>query len=113
MRIILLLIIVAFFLIIFSNKTIPAYLKVVFTVFLLTIFSAAYLYEENMEKNEAINIKKVEAFQQGKNLLCRDKIVVNSKIFSYLSGTMTFAPKPNNIKGRGLIISVIDCRIDK
>ncbi len=113
MRIILLLVIILLFLIIFSNKTIPTYLKVIFTVSLLVIFSLGYLYEENMEKKEAVSIKKVEVFQQGKNLLCRDKIIVNNKTFSYFSGTMTFAPKLNNIKGKGLIISVIDCRIDK
>ncbi len=113
MRIVLLLVIVLLFLIIFSNKTIPSYLKIIFTLSLLVIFSAGYLYEKNMEKDEAVNIKKVEAFRQGTNLLCRDKIVVNSKMFSYLSGTMTFAPKLNNIKGRGLIISVTNCRIDR
>ncbi len=113
MRIVLLLVVILLFLIIFSNKTIPTYLKTIFSILLVMIFAFGYLYEMNMENSEAVRIKRLEYFQQGKELLCRGKIIVNNKTFSYLSGTMTFSPLFGNIKDKGLIISINNCRIKK
>ncbi len=113
MRIILFLIVITIVLLVYSNKEISSYMKAVFSLLLILLVGVGYLYEKDIEKKEAINLKKVEVFLQNGDLICGDGILVNNKTFSYLSGTMTFSPKPDNVKDRGLIVSVDTCKIKK
>ena len=113
MRIILFLIVITIVLLIYSNKEISTYMKAVFSILLILLVAVGYMYEKDIEKKEALNMKKVEIFLQNGNLICDEDILVNNETFSYLSGTMTFSPKPDNVKDRGLIISVDTCKIKK
>lgn len=108
MRIVLFLVIILLFLIIFSNKSISKANKVIFSLLIVFVFAAGYLYESYIESAQNDTTLKVEAFKQGKTLKCKDGITVDDKHFSYFSGTQTFAAKPNS-KYVDVIISIDEC----
>ncbi len=98
---------------IYSNRSISTLYKAIFSILLVSLVAVGYVYEKDIEKKTDMNLKKLETFMQDGDLICNENVLVNSKNFSYLSGTMTFSPKPDNIKDRGLIISINDCKIKK
>ena len=110
MRIILFLVIILLMLIIFSNKSIEKSSKIVFTVLLLIVFGAGYLYEDYIEAKQDRNLLKIEAFKQGKKLICKGGIVVDDKHFDYFSGTQTFAPNKQS-KYVDVILSIDECKV--
>jgi len=112
-RIILFVIVITILLLIYSNESITPRIKAAFSILLVLLVATGYFYEKDVEKKEALNMKKLEAFMQNRDLVCTGGVIVNNKTFSYLSGTMTFSPKPENVKDRGLIISINDCAIKK
>ncbi len=110
MRILLFLLLIVVLLAIFASRSITTIQKVIITVLLLLLFGGGYLYEESVDKSETINLKKVEAFKQGKVLICNGNIKVDKEHFYYLSGTETFSPKPGG-KYVDMVISVDKCMV--
>ena len=110
MRIILFLVIILLMLIIFSNKSIEKSSKIVFTILLLVVFGVGYLYEDYIETKQDDNLLKVEAFKQGKKLICKGDITVDNKNFIYFSGTQTFAANKQS-KYIDVILSIDECRV--
>ncbi len=111
MRIILFLLLVVVFLAIFSSRSITSKQKMILATLLVLIFGGGYIYETNLDKQELNSLKKIEAFKQGKTLICNN-IKVNKEHFDYLSGTETFSPKPND-KYVDMVISVDKCVVQK
>ncbi|TKX31711.1 hypothetical protein [Campylobacter estrildidarum] len=89
-----------------GNKTKP------FFGFLLVFFIALSVFFEfkNTQKSYLRN-DIIVAFNQGKNILCKD-INVSNTYFNYEFGTESFISKDNNESLKSLIIDIKDCRLN-
>ncbi len=78
-----------------------------FFIFLITI---AFLYEFVFTKKEQSNREIVNAFKQGKTLMCKNSDV-NQTNFLYESGTQSFMPRIGKKDIIGNIYDIKDCTI--
>ena len=78
---------------------------VVFTLSMMVLVSAI-LYEFMVSKTEQQNRTLINAFKQGKTIICNDAIVTHGN-YNLESGTLSFMPK--NIAGT--IYSIEECSI--
>jgi len=70
-----------------------------------------YIYESNVDNNAEYNREIVNAFRQGKTLICKE-YKVDKERFLYISGTQTFIPKSNETTLEGVIVKVSACKAD-
>ncbi len=77
---------------------------------MLILFVLGYLYEDYIENKQSENIAKVEAFKQGKKLICKKRVTIDNKHFIYFSGTQTFAANKQS-KYIDVIFSVEECKV--
>lgn len=89
----------------FSSKSKRIFLSVIF--FLISI---ALSYEFFISKQQSGNRELMNAFYQGKNLVCEGQDI-NSTRFRLVSGTLTFVGKDGIKELKGIVIPVSKCRI--
>ncbi len=88
-----------------KNTKISIYLSIAFISLVL------YFYENFMTKTNLHNREIVNAFKQGKSLVCKEYDNVNKREFIYVSGTQTFIPKSGIETLEGLIVRVKTCKV--
>lgn len=76
---------------------------------LLTIITGA-LYEWQLSQKSAQNRESVNAFKQGKTLLCAGK-EINNQSFIFVSGTLSFIPSDSNKNDKGVVIDIVTCKL--
>jgi energy-coupling factor transporter transmembrane protein EcfT len=112
MQIVLFLIFILVIILVFAVKKdeLSTKTKTTMMVSILVIIILGTVYELNKNANAQESREKVNAFLQGKTLLCNN-IEVSKKDFDYVSGTQTFVPLSNNYEHKGLILEVSKCTI--
>ncbi|MFV0480371.1 MAG: hypothetical protein ACK5LP_00125 [Campylobacteraceae bacterium] len=89
----------------FSTKN-----KIIVGVLFVLLVISVIIYELNSTK-DTNNLKEVvNAFNQGKELTCKD-YQVNSTRFNYVGGTMVFMGKNNITELKGVTLFAKDCEI--
>ncbi|HDZ4936384.1 hypothetical protein OLP40_00265 [Campylobacter jejuni] len=85
--------------------------KPFFGILLVIFVVLAVFFEfENTQKSH-LRIDIIVAFNQNKNILCKD-INVSRAYFNYEFGTGSFISKDNNQSFNSLIIDIKDCRLN-
>ena len=74
------------------------------------IFALAWLYQSMVTSQAQNKRQKVNAFKQGKTLICHDA-PVNEAFFYYESGTESFVTNEKNSSLNGVIYAITDCKI--
>jgi hypothetical protein len=87
----------------------PRAKTVVFTL-LMMLLATAIVYESMLSKTEQNNRDLINAFNQGKTLICKSE-QVNQKDYNLERGTMSFMPKPEINEISGALYSIEDCAI--
>ncbi len=82
---------------------------VVFTLFMMVIASAI-LYEFMFSKTEQQNRTLINAFNQGKTIICKETIVTQEN-YNLERGTLSFMAKATKKNITGTIYSIEDCSI--
>lgn len=82
---------------------------VLFTAFMM-IVAAAVLYEFLVSKKEQHNRTLINAFNQGKTLICKEADV-NQTTYLLETGTLSFMAKDTNKEIIGTIYAIEDCSI--
>ncbi len=85
--------------------------KIIVTIIAAVFVISIYFYESSIENIAEKNRETVNAFRQGKTLIC-DKYTVDKERFIYVSGTQTFIPKADEISLEGVIVRVSTCKVD-
>ncbi|HDZ5112094.1 TPA: hypothetical protein RTH35_001030 [Campylobacter jejuni] len=86
-------------------------IKPFFGILLVIFVVLAVFFEfENTQKSH-LRIDIIVAFNQNKNILCKD-INVSRAYFNYEFGTGSFISKDNNQSFNSLIIDIKDCRLN-
>lgn len=88
-----------------GNKTKPFFISLVVLFVVFAVF-----YEMRNLKKASLTQDIVIAFNQGKEILCKD-INVSNKYFNYEYGTGSFVSKDNNISFKSMLIDVRDCEL--
>ncbi|MCH9813368.1 MAG: hypothetical protein K0U47_05425 [Epsilonproteobacteria bacterium] len=101
------LIIVVAFLLSKTDIMTPRTKTILFTV-VMTIVSAAILYEFMFSKKEQNNRVLINAFKQGKTLQCKE-VDVNQSNYLLETGTLSFMAKNTNKEIIGTIYAIEDC----
>ena len=68
------------------------------------------LYEWNASEQSAHNRDVINAYKQGKTLMCDEKEISN-KTFLFVSGTLSFIPNDSNKNDKGVVIDIQKCSI--
>jgi len=85
--------------------------SVIFAI-LMMIVSSAILYEFMFSKKEEKNRTIINAFNQGKSIICLEKTVSNQD-YNLELGTLSFMAKPDKIDIAGTIYSMKDCKLQE
>jgi len=83
--------------------------KISITAAATVLIIVIYFYESNLKSSSQYNRKIVNAFRQGKTLICQE-YKVNKNRFIYVSGTQTFVPKSSETTLEGVIVRVSTCK---
>lgn len=84
--------------------------KPFFGILLVLMIVFAVFYEMKNIKNSNLAQEIIVAFNQGKEITCRD-FNVSNKYFNYEFGTGSFVSKDNNESFKSLIIDVRNCEL--
>ena len=76
---------------------------------LMTIVAGAF-YEWKVAQKSAHNRVMLNAFKQGKTLVCGQR-EVHQKDFIFVSGTMSFIPSDTNKNDKGVVIDIFTCKL--
>ena len=85
--------------------------SVIFAI-LMMIVASAILYEFMFSKTEEKNRAMINAFNQGKTIVCMDKTVTQDS-YNLERGTLSFMAKPDKKELAGTIYSIKDCKIQE
>jgi hypothetical protein len=72
------------------------------------IIASAVLYEFMVSKKEEQNRTLINAFKQGKTIICKET-PIDQKNFIFETGTMSFMAKESNKTLAGIIYSIKEC----
>jgi hypothetical protein len=89
----------------------PRAKTLIFTL-MMTILATAILYEFMVSKTQQQNRQLINAFSQGKTLICKDKQVTKEN-FLLESGTSSFMAKQGKTDITGIIYAIEDCKLSK
>jgi len=111
MQIVLFLLLVLALLMIFVSKkeTLSNSTKISIIASLSVVFIAGWLYTTYNQKSAKTDRDIINAFEQGKTLVCGN-YEVNSQNFIFVSGTLSFVAKDNVKKLKGVVIDISTCR---
>ena len=76
----------------------------------MMILASAILYEFMFSKTEQQNRDLINAFTQGKSIICKEATVTQEN-YILERGTLSFMAKSDNKKITGIIYSIEDCSI--
>lgn len=68
------------------------------------------IYQLNFDKKSSQNREKINHFNQGKILTCKE-YVVDSENFSFFGGTNSFVAKDKDKSLKGVILKLEDCEM--
>lgn len=84
--------------------------KLILGILCIVLLASIVFYELSLEKQSEANREVLNAFNQGKTLICKDYEVTKEQ-FNFVGGTKVFSAK-EEFKGlSGVILSVEECRI--
>lgn len=114
MQIILFLLLILAILILFITKkeTLSLSAKIYISIIFAILIASGWIF--NFYSNETASKEReiVAIFKQGQNLQC-DGYKVNSKNFTYVSGTLSFVAKSDVKELRGVVLDISTCRKPK
>ncbi|MDD3463056.1 MAG: hypothetical protein PHW07_05375 [Sulfurospirillaceae bacterium] len=114
MQIILFLLVTVLIVFIFSldSETLSKKAKIFLLLGIGIVVLAGWFYEASLLDTQERKRAIVSAFEQGKTITCKD-INVTSKEFLFSSGTSVFVPLGHVTHFKGVVIDVLDCKIDQ
>ncbi|MCF6173084.1 MAG: hypothetical protein L3J44_04785 [Campylobacteraceae bacterium] len=110
MQIVLFLLFILAILIAFMSKknSVSKSVKIYMIVALVLIFLIGWLFTVYNQKNAQRDTEIINAFEQGKTLVCQS-YKVNSNDFIFVSGTLSFVAKQSKKDLKGVIIDISTC----
>ncbi len=112
MQIVLFLLLVLMILLVLASKrsALSGKSKTIFLSAVFFLISLALIYEFFISKKESSNREIINAFDQGKMLICENYEVNNTK-FRLVTGTLTFVGQDGIRELKGVVIPVSKCKI--
>jgi predicted PurR-regulated permease PerM len=89
----------------------PRAKTLIFTL-LMTTLATAILYEFMVSKTQQQNRQLINAFSQGKTLICKDQQITTDN-FTIERGTSSFMAKQGKTDIAGIIYAIEDCKLSK
>ena len=79
-------------------------------ILLVILVKVGVIYEWHLSQKSAHNREMINAFKQGKTLVCQDK-EINNQTFLFVSGTLSFIPNDTNKHDKGVILDIANCTL--
>jgi len=111
MQIILFLLLIVAILLIFVSKkeSLTNSIKIYIILSFLLIFFAGWIYTFYNQKTAQNEREIINAYEQGKTIICRD-YKVNNNNFIFISGTLSFIAKENIKDLKGVVVDISTCK---
>lgn len=111
MQIVLFLLLFLAILIIFVSQkdTLDKSVKIYIIASLVLVVVLGWAYTFYNQRNAKNDREIINAYEQGKTLICGD-YKVNNKNFIYVSGTLSFIAKENRKDLKGVVLDISTCR---
>lgn len=93
-----------------KTKTLSKKIKIALGVVFGLLLVVGYMHEVKSAEEIQQNQATLNAFKQGKILLCRG-VEINKESFIYMSGTLSFVPNNANTKQKGLVVELQECSV--